>query len=79
MAKKIKVIGKLIPNDWDFETDELIQLAVETVNDETYIIENLDIVKDIEEHVNQKIEVTGKVWEDTVGDKYIVLTDFAFL
>ncbi len=79
MAKENKLTGMLVANAWDYETSNLIQLAIETDDYETYIVRNDKLLKELKDYVDQKIELIGRVWEDKIGDKYINVSDFTVM
>jgi hypothetical protein len=64
------VTGILIPDKWD-DKNNVIGVSIQAFDENEYIVENYRDRKDLFDFINEKVKVTGKVYEKT-GGKFII-------
>lgn len=76
MGNIVSLKGVIVPLDWDYDTDEVISLALEADDDETYIIDGEEMTEELEEFLNSFVEVKGRIREDEDGDYHINIESY---
>ena len=76
-TKERTIHGIIIPGEWD-ENGKIIGIAIETTDEEKYVIYQNNRVKELFEfiHHNHKVEVTGTVTANAHGDMTIKINRY---
>jgi len=64
------ISGIIIPGEWD-ENGKIIGIAIETTDEEKYIVYQNNRVKELFEFIHHKVEATGTTRADEHGDMTI--------
>lgn len=69
------VTGILIPDKWD-DKNNVIGVSIQAFDENEYIVENYRDRKDLFDFINEKVKVTGEVYEKTDGKFSIEVNHF---
>ncbi len=70
------ITGIIVPSDWD-DNDNLIQIAIQTIDEEEYIIKQNKKGRELLDMIEQEVEVIGTTTEDEDGDIIIEISEYS--
>ncbi|MCG6910901.1 MAG: hypothetical protein LJE94_12350 [Deltaproteobacteria bacterium] len=73
-----KLRGIVLPNQWDID-GKIKRIALNTHDEKEYIIDFSGKGKDLLNHLQQMIEVDGKILTRVGGGRYIKVSDYTVL
>ena len=74
-TKERTIHGIIIPGEWD-ENGKIIGIAIETTDEEKYVIYQNNRVKELFEFIHHKVEATGTVTANAHGDMTIKINRY---
>jgi len=73
-----KVTGIIMPNNWD-NNGKVIQIAIYTDAEEVYLVEPNRPGQELLNHINCRVEVSGRQSERLDGNRYITVQKYVVL
>lgn len=73
--KFITVRGIVAPSNWDAD-DQVSEVTIYTKNEEEYVVNARNSVKQLMKHFDEEIEATGYLTEDEYGEEVLIVADF---
>jgi hypothetical protein len=70
------IIGIIVPADWD-DNDNLIELAIQTIDEEEYIIKQNKKGRELLDLIEQEVEVIGTTTENGDGNIIIEISEYS--
>lgn len=69
------ITGIIVPSDWD-DNDNLIQIAIQTIDEEEYIIKQNKKGEELLDMIEQEVEVIGTTMENEDGNIIIEISEY---
>ena len=66
----VTVIGVIVPSDWD-KDDKIVGLAIQSIDEEEYIIEPNTKGKELHAFMNCQVKAEGKIHERVDGKRIL--------
>lgn len=70
------IIGIIVPADWD-DDDNLIELAIQTIDEEEYLIKKNKKGRELLDLIEQEVEVIGTTIENGDGNIIIEISEYS--
>lgn len=70
------IIGIIVPADWD-DDDNLIELAIQTIDEEEYLIKKNKKGRELLDLIEQEVEVIGTTTENGDGNIIIEISEYS--
>ncbi len=70
------ITGIIVPSDWD-DNDNLIQIAIQTIDEEEYIIKQNKRGRELLDLIEQEVEVVGTTTENGDGNIIIEISEYS--
>lgn len=70
------ITGIIVPADWD-DNDNLIQIAIQTIDEEEYIIKQNKRGRELLDLIEQEVEVIGTTTENGDGNIIIEISEYS--
>ncbi|MBT8490560.1 MAG: hypothetical protein KJN62_05890 [Deltaproteobacteria bacterium] len=77
-SQKIVITGVIMPNNWD-ENGRIIEIALYTNTEEVYCVEHNSLTRDLMDLMHKRVEIKGKIREQSGGIKSIAVKNFIVL
>jgi len=69
------ITGIIVPSDWD-DNDNLIEIAIQTIDEEEYIIKQNKRGRELLDMIEQEVEVVGTTTENGDGNIIIEISEY---